>query len=49
MVRERQKTSDVVKIAMHRPDVRQKHIEGLHRSKWVKVKTDAGQLELLQK
>jgi len=33
--------------AMHRPDVRKKHITGLHHSKWLKVRTDKGQLEMI--
>lgn len=48
-VNERRKTSELVKQAMHRPDVREKHIEKLHHSKWIKVRTDKGQLELLDK
>ena len=46
---ERKKASDIAKIAMHRPDVRKRHIESLHRSEWLKVKTDKGQLELIEK
>ena len=46
---ERKKSSSAIKIAMHRPDVRKRHIEALHHSKWVKVRTDKGQLELLNK
>ena len=45
----REKTSKLVKLAMHRPDVRKRHIEALHQSKWLKVKTDKGQLELIEK
>jgi hypothetical protein len=45
----RQKTSLLVKKAMHRPDVRKKHIDALFASKWLKVKCDVGQLELLEK
>jgi hypothetical protein len=48
-VGERKKTSDAVKKAMHRPDVRKKHLDALHHSKWIKVRTDKGQLELLKK
>jgi hypothetical protein len=36
-------------MAMRRPEIRKKHIEALHQSKWLKVKTDRGQLELLDK
>ncbi len=45
----KKKLSVSVKNAMHRPDVRKKHIEALHQSKWLKVRTDKGQLELLSK
>jgi hypothetical protein len=41
--------SKKMKEVMRRPDVRKKHIEALHKSKWLKVKTDKGQLELLEK
>lgn len=34
---------------MHRPEVRKKHLEGLHHSQWLKVRTDKGQIELLEK
>lgn len=46
---ELQKMAVAVKEAMHRPDVRRKHINALHKSKWLKVKTDIGQMELLTK
>ena len=45
----RKETSELTKIAMHNPEVRKWHIEGLHHSKWLKVRTDRGQLELLEK
>lgn len=48
-IEERKKTSLLVKQAMHRPEIRKKHLESLHRSKWLKVRTDKGQLELLDK
>ena len=48
-VRQKYKTSELVKKAMYRPDVRKRHIEALHNSKWLKVKTDKGQLELIEK
>jgi very-short-patch-repair endonuclease len=35
--------------AMHRPEVRKRHMDALHHSEWIKVKTDKGQLELLEK
>ena len=34
---------------MHRPDVRKKHIKALSETKYLKCKTDKGQLELLEK
>src|ERR1039458_2036157 len=46
---ERKRASNIATIAMHRPDVRKKHIEALHESKWLKVKTDKGQLEMIEK
>ena len=46
---ERKRTSDAITIAMHRPDVRKRHIAGLLHSKWLNVRTDKGQLELLDK
>ena len=46
---ERQRTSELTKNAMHRPEVRRRHIEGLHHSKWLKVRTDKRQLEVLEK
>ena len=45
----RQEQSDRMKTVMHRPDVRQKHMDALQKSKWIKVKCDIGQLELLEK
>jgi very-short-patch-repair endonuclease len=46
---ERIKTSVVVKKAIHIPEIRQKHLDALHHSKWIKVRTDKGQIELLEK
>ena len=48
-INERLKTKQQVKEAMHRPDVRKKHITALLHSKWMKVRTDKGQIELLEK
>ena len=45
----RKKTSELTKKAMHTPEVRKRHINGLHHSRWLKVRTDRGQLELLEK
>ena len=41
--------SRAIKTAMHSPAVRQKHLDGLHASKWLKCRTDKGCAELLQK
>lgn len=46
---ELQKMANSVREAMHRPDVRKKHITALNNSKWLIVKTDVGQLEMLDK
>ena len=46
---ERKKTSLTVSYAMHRPNVRTKHLDALHNSKWLKVKTDKGQVEFIEK
>lgn len=48
-IEEREKTSNSVKLAMHNPDIRKKHIEGLTHSPWLKVRTDKGQLEFINK
>lgn len=45
----RKETSELTKIAMHNPEIRGRHIKGLHHSKWLRVRTDKGQLELLEK
>jgi hypothetical protein len=49
MVSEREKLSSLVTAAMYRPEVRRRHIDALHKSKWLKVKTDDGQIELIEK
>lgn len=41
--------SAAVKAAMHSPHIRAKHLKALRESQWIKVKTDKGQLELLEK
>ena len=48
-VEQKKKTSKSVKSALHRPEVRKKHLDALHHSKWIKVRTDKGQLELINK
>jgi len=48
-INERIKTSESVKLAMNRPEVRKKHLAALHHSQWIKVRTDKGQLEILEK
>ena len=44
---ELEKMTLAVTKAMHRPDVRSRHMDALHNSQWLSVKTDNGQLELL--
>ncbi len=44
-----EKLAKKVKAAMRRPDVRKRHLDALHKSQWIKVKTDVGQLRLLEK
>ena len=46
---ERKKTSNAVKVAMHRPDVRVKHIQALADSQYLGKTVDKGQIELLKK
>lgn len=48
-INEREMARKIAKECMHRPDVRKRHIEALHHSKWIKVRTDKGQLELMDK
>ena len=43
------KRKHIIKLAMHKPEIRKKHLDALHASRWIKVKTDIGQLELLEK
>lgn len=38
-----------MKEVLHRPNVRKKHLDAIRNSTWAKVKTDKGQLELLEK
>ena len=45
----RKKLSYCVRKSLHKPDIRKKHLDALYSSKWIKVKTDVGQLELLEK
>lgn len=47
--RERKKTGEAVKLAMHRPDVRKRHIAALAETKWLGKAVDRGQIELLNK
>lgn len=46
---ERKKTSDAIKIALHRPDVRKRHIKALAETRWLGKSFDRGQVELLNK
>lgn len=45
----KKKISESVKVAMHRPDVRKRCLDSLSKTKYLKVKTDVGQLELIEK
>jgi very-short-patch-repair endonuclease len=45
----RKKTSDTVKMALHRPDVRKRHIKALAETRWLGKSFDRGQIELLNK
>ena len=45
----KKKISDSVKVAMHRPDIRKRCLDSLFKTKWIKVRTDKGQLELIEK
>ena len=47
--KQREITSLLVKKAMQRPDVRKRHIDALHKTKWLVVRTDKGQLEMIEK
>jgi hypothetical protein len=38
-----------VKNALHLPHIRKKHLDALAKTKWLKVKMDSGQLELIGK
>jgi len=42
-------TSQQIKIAMHRPEIRKKHIEALAETKWLGKSVDKGQIKLLEK
>ena len=44
-----ERLSEKIKEVMNQPDIRKKHINALHHSKWIKVRTDKGQLEMIQK
>lgn len=46
---DRQKISRSVKLAMTKPDVKKKVYDSLVRTKYLKVRTDSGQLELLKR
>jgi very-short-patch-repair endonuclease len=45
----KKKISFSVKLAMKRPDVKQKIYDSLSKTKYLKVRTDKGQLELLKR
>ncbi len=46
---ELEKMSKSVKESLHKPEIRKKHLDALHQSQWLKVRTDKGQLELINK
>lgn len=41
--------ADAVKLAMHRPDVRKRHVEALAETKWLGKSVDKGQLKFVEK
>ena len=45
----RKETSNAVKVALHRPDVRKRHIKALAETRWLGKTFDRGQVELLNK
>ena len=46
---DRRKISESVKLSMHKPEIRKKHLQSLKRSQWIKVRMDDGQLDLLKR
>ena len=42
-------TKKRIKQSLHRPDIRKKHLDALTESGWLIVKTDKGQLEMLDR
>jgi hypothetical protein len=46
---ERKRMGELIKLALHRPDIRAKHLKALSETKYLGRKTDKGQLELLDK
>ncbi len=45
----RRKTSECTKLALHRPDIRKRHLDAMAKTKYLGRKTDKGQLEFLEK
>jgi len=45
----RDKQTNAIKKAMHRPDVRKNVIDSISKTKYLKVRCDIGQLELIEK
>jgi hypothetical protein len=45
----RKKTSESTKLALHKPDIRKRHINAMSETKYLSRKTDKGQLELIEK
>jgi hypothetical protein len=46
---ERKRAKEIAKIAMHRPDVRKRHLKALAETKFLGKSTDKGQIEMLKK
>jgi hypothetical protein len=45
----RAELSKIVTIAMHKPNVRNKHINAMYASGWITVRVDNGQIELINR
>lgn len=46
---ERKKTKDAATLAWRNPESRKKYLDALERTKWLKVRADFGQIEMLEK
>ena len=45
----RKRISESTKLALHKPDIRERHLKSLSITKYLSRKTDVGQLELIEK